>query len=206
MDAIVPMNPIRPCRRGRLARVRAPRAVGVADCFALLLAFLALYLFGSGCATPDVNPPVPRPNTGYVDLHADGERELSWEVVRIDDSTGAPKRLFRELTPLPGPILRLALAPGACRLRITILNRVIHKPAEIEVRVQEAQITPVQLKFTDAGVVYVRTKEESRGGTPYGRYGRNTTIGTDEALMFDLAAEAGPPIPYQPKERMPYAR
>jgi hypothetical protein len=90
-------------------------------------------------------------------------------------------------------------------LRITFRNRVITSPSEIEVEVQDGKTTPVSVTFTEAGVTLVRTKETSRGGTAYGRYGRRTSIGSDETVRYSLSAVAAPPVAYQLKERMPYA-
>ena len=171
-----------------------------------LLTFAVLALWFSGCATRNVNPPQARANTGYVDFHADASGDLCWEVARFDDRTQSFKSVFSELKPQPGGIARLAFAPGRHRLRVTFLNRVIRKPAEIEAEVQDGKITPVRVTLTEAGVAQVETKETSRGGTAYGRYGRRTQIGSDETTMYSLSAVADPPMSYQLKERMSYAR
>jgi hypothetical protein len=147
-----------------------------------------------------------RANTGYVDFHADSSGELSWDVARFDDRTQSFKSVFSELEPAAGGFLRLAFAPGRHRLQVTFLNRVIAKPAEVEVEVQDGKITPVRVTLTEAGTALVRTKEVSRGGTAYGRYGRRTKIGSDETAMYGISAVADPPVTYQLKERMPYAR
>jgi hypothetical protein len=110
------------------------------------------------------------------------------------------------LEPAAGGFLRLAFAPGRHRLQVTFLNRVITQPAEIEVEVQDGKITPVRATLTSAGVALVETRETSRGGTAYGRYGRRTKISSDETAMYGISAVADPPVAYQHKERMPYAR
>jgi hypothetical protein len=171
-----------------------------------LLLFALLALWASGCATQNVNPPQARANTGYVDFHADSSGELSWDVARFDDRTQSFKSVFSELDPPPDGVLRLAFAPGHYRLRVTFLNRVITQPAEIEVEVQDGKITPVRVTLTNAGVALVETRETSRSGTAYGRYGRRTKIGSDETAMYGISAVAAPPVAYQIKERMPYAR
>jgi hypothetical protein len=163
-------------------------------------------LFITGCASPNVNPPQARANTGYVDFHADSSEELNWQVARCDDRTGAFQHVFSELKPPQDGFLRLAFAPGPHRLQITFLNRVIVKPAEVEVEVQDGRITPVRVTLTAAGVSQVRTREENVGGVGSRRYGRHAKIGADETARYDISAVADPPVAYQPKGRMPYAR
>ncbi len=169
----------------------------------LLLAATGLLV--SGCASLDVNTPQARANTGYVDFHADSSDDLSWEIARFDASAQSFQRVFSELKPPPAGVLRLAFAPGRYRLRVTFLNRVIAKPVEIEVEVLGGEIIPVRIILTDAGGALVRTKEESRGGTAYGRAGRRTKIGSDESARYVISAVAEPPVAYQIKEQMPYA-
>jgi hypothetical protein len=127
-------------------------------------------------------------------------------VARPDDGTQSFKRVFSELEPPPGGIVRLAFAPGRHRLRVTFLNRVIAKPAEVEVAVADGKITPIRVTLSEAGVALVETKEVNRGGTAKGRYGRRTKISSDETVMYGLSAVADPPVAYQPKERMSYAQ
>ncbi|MGD0350222.1 MAG: hypothetical protein ABSB84_07915 [Verrucomicrobiota bacterium] len=171
-----------------------------------LLLFALLALGASGCATQNVNPPQPRANTGYVDFHADPSAELCWDVARFDDRTQSFKSVFSDLEPPSDGVLRLAFAPGHHRLRITFLNRVIAKPAEVEVEVQDGKITPVRITLTAAGTVLVESRDVSHGGTAKGRYGRRTKYGSEETAINSLSAAAAPPVAYQVKERMPYAR
>jgi hypothetical protein len=170
-----------------------------------LLMLAAVGLFVTGCASPNVNPPQARANTGYVDFHADSASELCWQVERFEDRSQSFQRVFSELEPPLGGVLRLAFAPGHHRLRVTFLNRVITQPAEVEVEVQDGKITPVRVTLTAAGVALVRTERENRGGTAKGRYGRRTTIGSDETVMYAISAVADTPVAYQLKERMSYA-
>ena len=183
--------------------LRATSALGAIKSL-LPLASLALWM--SGCATSNVNPSQARANTGYVDFHADSSSDLSWEVARFDESSQTFQRVFSELEPPQHGVLRLALPPGHCRLRVTFLNRAIAKPAEIEVEVQDGKITPVRVTLTAAGVALVRTEQETRGGTSSGRYGRRVKVGSVETEMYSVSAVADPPVAYQPKERMSYAR
>ena len=158
----------------------------------------------AGCASPNVNPPQPRANTGYVDFYLDAPAELSWEVERFDDRAQDYKDIFSKLEPPPGGILRLAFPPGHYRLRVTFLNRVVREPALVEVDVKDGAITPVQVALVDEGTGLVKTSEEQRTSTYKGRYGRNFKHSTSESAMYRLAAEPKPSVPYQVRERMPY--
>jgi hypothetical protein len=171
-----------------------------------LLMLVAVGLFVAGCASPNVNPPQARANTGYVDFHAELPVDLCWDVARFDDRSESFQRVFSKLETPESGFLRLAFMPGRYRLRVTFLNRVIVKPTEVEVEVLDEKITPVRVTLTEAGTVNVRTESASRGGTAKGRYGRRTKIGSDKAVSYSLSAGADPSVAYQPKERMPYAR
>jgi hypothetical protein len=171
----------------------------------VLLTLTAFALWVAGCASPNVNPPQARANTGYVDFHADPSAGLSWEVARFDDRTQSFRSAFSELEPPPGGALRLAFAPGHYRMRVTFLNRIVREPTLVEVEVKDGMITPVRVTLTEVGAAFVRTKEVSRGSTAYGRYGRRTKIGSDETVMYGISAVAGAPMPYQVKERTSYA-
>jgi hypothetical protein len=171
----------------------------------LILAALGLGLLATGCASPNVNPSQPRPHTGYVDFHSDSGG-LSWGVSRFDDRTQKFKQVCSELQPPPGGILRLTFPPGRYRFRVAVLNRVIVEPVELEIEIQEGHITPVRVTLTEAGASLVRTKEGTHGSTPYVRTGRRTKIGYNETARYSLSAVALPPVDYEVKERMPYAR
>ena len=168
------------------------------------LATLPLWL--SACATQNVNPPQARPHTGYVDLHVESADDLSWDVARFDEGAQKLRRVFSAVKPPSAGVLRLAFAPGRCRLQVTFLNRPITQPAEVEVEVQDGKILPILIKFIEAGNATVVTKETSRGATVYGRYGRNTKVGTSETATYSLSAVVAPPAAYQPKANMPYAQ
>ena len=170
----------------------------------LILPILALAQWVPGCATQNINPTQARAKTGYVDFYSDPASDLSWEVERFDESEQSYKNVFSELSKSQTGILRLALAPGRHRLQVTFLNRVIVEPAEVEVEVQDGKITPVRVTLSDAGTSQVETKDTSRGGTVYGRYGRRTKIGSEESTRYRISAAANPPVAYQVKERMPY--
>ena len=171
-----------------------------------LLTLAAAALWIVGCATPEANPPQARANTGYVDFYAESADELNWEVVRFDDRTQGLRNLYSELKAPPSGVLRLAFAPGRHRLRVTFLNRVVTQPVVMEVEVQDGKITPVRVTLTNAGTGLVETRDRNFGGTARGRYGRRVRIGSDESVMYHLTAVAGPPVAYQFKARMPYAR
>jgi hypothetical protein len=158
-----------------------------------------------GCASSNVNPAIPKANTGYADLFTDSAEDLYWEVRQLNPATRQFQPVFSRLKPIEGGILRLAFAPGRYPLRLTFLNRFIAKPTEVEVEVQAGKITPVRVTLIEAGITSVQTKETSRGGTIYGRPGRRTKFGSDEAAMYGISAVVAPPVAYQIKERMAYA-
>src|ERR1035438_3716235 len=75
-----------------------------------VLILAAIGLLVTGCASPNVNPPRARANTGYVDFYADSSGELSWEVARFDERKQSFQSVFSEFEPPPGRALRLAFA------------------------------------------------------------------------------------------------
>jgi hypothetical protein len=171
-----------------------------------VLMLAAAGLFVAGCAGPNVNPSQARANTGYVDFYADSSGELSWEVARFDDHTQGFRSVFSKLEPPPGRALRLAFPPGHYRMRVMFMNRVVRQPGLVELEVKDGLITPVHVALIPDGTTQVETKETRIGGTFKGRYGRGTKFGSDESTMYRVSAEADAPMPYQVKERMPYAR
>jgi hypothetical protein len=172
---------------------------------AIGFALAGLAMVGTGCASPNVNPAAPKANYGYVDLYVAGAEHLAWDVQTYDLAAKEFKSVYHDLDTVEGGPLRLAFHPGAHRLRVTFLNRVIGAPGEIQVNVRAGKIIPVEVKLTEAGVGFVRTKEVSVGGTVYGRYGRRTKIGSDESTIYTVTAAAGEPVAYQLKDRMSYA-
>ncbi len=166
----------------------------------------ALLFIATGCASANVNPAAPRANTGYVDLYSPTDAALSWDVKFASGSQDHFKTVFRDVEPVKSDVLRLAFAPGRHRIRITFLNRVVTKPVEAEIEVENGRITPVRVTLSEHGSTFVESKEISRGNTFYGRAGRRTKISSEEAVVFDLSSMADAPIAYQPKEQMPYAQ
>jgi hypothetical protein len=125
-------------------------------------------------------------------------------VARFDERAQAFQKVFSDLNPPPGGVLRLAFAPGHQRLRVTFLNRVISNPAEIEVEVQDGKITPVRVTLTATGTALVDRKTQNLGNRTTGGYGLRTKIISDETVMYGVTAVADAPVAYQIKERMPY--
>jgi hypothetical protein len=141
-----------------------------------------------------------------VDFYADPSSDLCWEVARFDEQRQAFQRLFSRLEPPQGGVLRLAFAPGRHRLQVTFLDRVVSKPAEMEVEVNDGKVTPVRVTLTEAGARSVITRDDARARREYGAYGRRTKINSEEAVLYEISAIAAAPVAYQPKERMPYTR
>src|SRR5215469_9526049 len=87
----------------------------------------------AGCSTPNVNPPSPRANTGYVDFYTDSALELSWEVKEEKEPGGKLRTVFSDLNPVEGTILRLAAPPGRHRFEVWFMDQVTEGPQAIEV-------------------------------------------------------------------------
>ena len=166
------------------------------------LAFAACLIF-AGCSTPNVNPPSPRADTGYVDFYTDSSFELMWEVKRADERTGEMRTVFSEFEPVPGTILRLAAPPGAHRFQVWFLNEATEGPQGVEVRVENGKVTPVHVSLEAAGTTSVERKEYGFRGSAK-RYGRGTKIVSEQNAVYKIGAVAGVPETYRPKEQMPY--
>jgi hypothetical protein len=108
--------------------------------------------------------------------------------------------LYSEFKPRTG-IVRLALSPGAYELTITILNTTISGPAIVQVQVVDGQLTPVQVRLSEEGTTRL---ERAHTQVP-GRYTRRTKITAEETQTFRIDANVLPPMPYCPKEQVPYA-
>ena len=171
-----------------------------------LLTLAAVALWVAGCASPNVNPPHARANTGYVDFRAEPADEYCWEVLRFDDRKQTFRNYYSELDIPPDGVLRLAFAPGHHRLRVTFLNQVVVEPAIVEVEVADGKVTPVRLTMRNAGTGLVETRELSHGGTAKGRYGRRVQIGNKESKLYRLTAVAEASVAYQPRAQTPNAR
>lgn len=174
----------------------------------ILTNFAALALaawIGAGCATVDVNPALPAANTGYVDFFVQSPTALAWSVERWNTNANRFAVLYSSFEPSESRILRLALAPGRHQLRVSFPNRAVSEPAQFETEVGVGQVTPVEFELVATGTTLVRTAGQRRGATYKGRYGRATTIGSDETRMYRVVAEPQSPQAYQRKEQMPYA-
>ncbi len=155
-----------------------------------------------GCATGDLNARRACKNTGHVDVYANLQPTASWEVERFDISAGKFRHFISDFDPSTDSILRLALAPGSHRLRLTCLNRVTTGPTEIEVRVEKGKVTPVCVTFDEAGTALVEEKPLILGHfVPF----KDMRFEGEEP-MYHMCATAAAPLPYQPKSQMPYAR
>lgn len=171
-----------------------------------LLGLTLLCLIAAGCASGNINSPVPRANTGYVDLYSESDADLCWDV-RISHASGANfKTVFSDVKPVEGGVLRLAFVPGHHTLRITFLNRVITKPTLVDVDIENGKVTPVAVTLTEAGSTTVVSKQTIIGGSPSLRGGRQTKVNSDETVMYDISAVAAAPVSYKPKEQMLYVQ
>jgi hypothetical protein len=172
---------------------------------AALALLLSAVLLCFGCASPDVNPAVPKAKTGYLDFYAHPDDDLSWQVEQFDSAKNRFKVIYSNVEYLDGSILRLAAKPGSYRLRVSFLNRVVTTAGECEVTVLDGRITPVQANLTQTGTSLLLSRDTSAGGTVYGRFGRRTKLEASEALSVTISLSTLDPRPYELKAHMPYA-
>jgi hypothetical protein len=157
----------------------------------------------AGCSSTEVNPAVPRANTGYVDFYTDSSMDLSWEVKRAGANGGEMQTVYSKYKPVEGTILRLASLPGTYQFQVWVSNRATEGPQTVVVQVAEGSVTPVHVTLTPAGTTSVASKVYGFRPSAKG-YGRGTKITTDENDVFKIGADAASPQAYQPRERMPY--
>jgi hypothetical protein len=163
---------------------------------ARLAALILVSTICLGCASSNVNPPMARANTGYVDIFDPEGGSWSWS---IEDPRGGPS-FYTEYKPQTG-IVRLALSPGSYEFGIAILNTAISKPPAIKVQVVNGQLAPVRVLLSEEGATAVERKHTQVPG----RYLRRTKITGDKTQIHRLDAEVLPSIPYRCKEQVPYA-
>jgi hypothetical protein len=171
--------------------------------FAGIVGLAVLSAVSVGCASRNVNPAAPSAHTGYVDLYAEPDADLCWHVERFDAGKGRFLVDYSDVKYLEGPVLRLAFKPGSQRLRISFLNCVM-QPAECEVAVLDGRITPVRVTFVETGTGHVLTREESRGGTVYGRFGRRTKFKSAESRFVAVNLAPQDSQPYRPRDECVY--
>lgn len=175
-----------------------------ARCNSLVLA--VPLLIALGCASGNINSPTPRANTGYVDFYSLSDTDLCWDVQVSQPPKADFRTAFSDVKPVEGGVLRLAFAPGQHTFRITFLNRVITKPAQIDAEVENGKITPLAVILTEAGSTTVVSKQTIIGGSPSLRGGRQIRVNRDETVMYDISAVPAATVSYQLKEQMPYAQ
>jgi hypothetical protein len=166
-----------------------------------LPALALLGLLAGGCATPNLNPASARSHTGYVDFYAVNADDLCWDITNVKKN----KKVFYEFNPVKESILRLAFKPGRYQLRVAFLNHVVVQPGVADVEVRDGMVTPVTVTLLPAGTAIVETQSGQVSGTYYGRYGRMTKINSTEAVSYEVSAEPHAPVPFQPRDQMPYA-
>jgi hypothetical protein len=165
-------------------------------------AWTALPLLAFGCASEKVDP---RGET-YVDFYSQPPGNLCWDVQDSRAWGREFRTVFSDLKPIEDGVLRLALASGRHHFRVTFLNRVVAAPAEIQIDVQQGKVTPIRVALTEAGSTTVLSKKESRDHTVHGRAGWHTEIKSEQSTAYNVSAVAETPLPYEPKNQMPYAR
>lgn len=167
--------------------------------------FFLVCLLGAGCSAPNVNPPAPKANRGYVDFYTDSDLNLSWRI-KQGSATGTKLRpLFTEVKPLRGNILRLASPAGTYRFEVWFNNQVTSGPQTVLVQVANEKVTPVHVTIASAGSLSVSTR--SYEYRPTARATRRVTrVGEQDQEVFDIGAVPGTAQDYRPKEGMPYFR
>lgn len=170
-----------------------------------LIALALLNFLAFGCAFSSENADRPEAIAGYVDFYTDANAGLAWDVREAPVDGGDFEAVFSEVTPVAGNILRLPFAPGRYQLRVTLLNRVVTEPADVDVTVESGKVTPVHIILAEAGTTAVISKRTIMGGTG-SRSGRQTDTRRDEATMHDLSARSDSPVLPRPEQQMPYAR
>jgi len=158
------------------------------------LAVISAFLAG-GCASPNVNPAAARHETGYVDFYTTNTNDLYWDVTDIASN----KKVFSKFSPLRGSILRLAFKPGQYQFQVTFLNRVIAAPGTSDVEVRDGMITPVTVTLLPVNPAVARNKS-----VYFGRLGRRSKTEQTQTVDYKITADPQPPLPYRPKEQMPY--
>ncbi len=157
-------------------------------------------LVAGGCASSNVNPAAARRNTGYVDFYVTETNDLFWDVTDMASN----KKVFSKFRPLRGPILRLAFRPGQYQFQVTFLNRLIAATGTAELEVRDGMVTPIRVTLQPTDTSIVQSKSIEAGTTFYGRYRRRTNTRRSETVNYKIIAEPQPPLPYRPKELMPY--
>lgn len=159
-------------------------------------------LLAGGCASNEVNPATAKESTGYADFYVQGRTDLKWEVKDVARN----KKIFYELEPIEGGVLRLALAPGRHTLAVRFLNLVVLEAEAKEIEVRDGMVTPVEARLEEAGTVRVReTTERMTSAAAPGRR-RSAQISTPESTAYRVVLQPEMPVPYQKKEAMPYKR
>lgn len=170
-----------------------------------MIALVLLTFLVSGCASSNVNTRKTEAVTGYVDLYTDTNADLAWDVQEAPSGAGDFETVFSDVNPVSSKVLRLPLPPGQHQLRVTLLNRVVSKPADVSVTVESGKVTPVRIVLVEAGPTVIVSKQTMVGGT-LTRSGRQTNIQRNESTMYELSAIADASIPFQPEQQMPYIR
>jgi hypothetical protein len=169
----------------------------------VLPALLIGSLAACGCRTANVNPPMPRAHTGYVDFYTDTDLGLSWDIKRGVAPGGELHTVFSEFDPVPGSILRLASPPGNHRFQIRFINRAITGPQTVDVQVEDGKVTPVHVTLNPVGTALFSRRTEALRGSATG-YGRSTKYVGGVNELFQVEIVAGNPEAYQVQEHMPY--
>jgi len=156
----------------------------------------------AGCATKKASTASSHSGNGYVDFFTD-EADLEWKVVKLENG-GKAKTVAEAHAQVDPRGVRLEFAPGHYRFQVTFLNRVIAKPAEVDVEVLEGRVTPVHVKFGKA-VTSAVIATPSLNTTMVDPAGRRINLDENETITYEIHASAASPVIFQPMDRMMYA-
>lgn len=167
-----------------------------------LIAVCGLWLFVCGCASPDVNPQVPRNDRGYVDIFTVPKEDVWWKVDVFDSGNKDYKEFTAQFKAPTDAIFRVEARPGGHKALISFVNHAVEAPAEGEVEVVAGMITPVQVTLEKGDKAFVRSVDD-RARSGFTTAGRNEVTDYSQT-RWKITVKALPPIPYAPKESMNY--
>ena len=165
----------------------------------LILAMLVLV--AAGCATSESNPLKPRSNRGYADFYAEPAGDVYWRIDEWDQESSEFKQRYSKFGAPEHGIVRLELAPGVHRFRITFLNMATEAPVDTDVAIVPEKVSPVALRRMPVGDTYVRSVEDK-----VKHAGRRREVTDDQQQIYRLVPRSLTPEAYQQKAKMRYAQ
>src|SRR5262245_24620048 len=117
-----------------------------------LFSVLGMLCILNGCSTTTKTSEKPVPGAGFVDIYTVPDVPgLAWDVQRYDPNKKRHILVYSEVQATSTGRLRVTLPVGHHDLRVAFLNRVLLRPAEVEIEVMEGKVTPVKLTLEGSG-------------------------------------------------------